>query len=126
MNLRTPLIAVMLTGLVILGHVFSIPPAYAAPASKSLHDLQMKIGETAKTGVIQAGRRGRRFRRYFRRPFMTLHFGRRYYDDDYYRYRHRYRRSYRGRCARWSRRCASNWGYGNDDYYGCLNYHGCR
>lgn len=28
-------------------------------------------------------------------------------------------------CRYWSRRCAENWGYGNEDYYGCLRYHGC-
>jgi hypothetical protein len=28
-------------------------------------------------------------------------------------------------CARWREACAENWGYGNNDYYGCLRYHGC-
>ena len=121
--------AFMLTGLVILGHGIVISPANAATAGKSLLNSQLKISETAKSGVIEAGRRGRRFRRFFRGPFITLRFGRRYYHDDYYPYRHRYRYRYRrsrGRCARWSRRCANNWGYGNNDYYGCLEYHGCQ
>lgn len=46
-----------------------------------------------------------------------------YYDDDYYHER----RSYSGgRCAHWRNRCADNWGYGNNDYYGCLRYHNCN
>lgn len=28
-------------------------------------------------------------------------------------------------CSRWREACAENWGYGNNDYYGCLRYHGC-
>jgi hypothetical protein len=39
-------------------------------------------------------------------------------------------RSYRSRgtsssCSYWSRRCAANWGYGNSNYYGCMQYEGC-
>jgi hypothetical protein len=28
-------------------------------------------------------------------------------------------------CRYWSGRCAANWGSGNNNYYGCLRYHGC-
>ncbi|MGF1619400.1 MAG: hypothetical protein ACFCUR_02160 [Rhodomicrobiaceae bacterium] len=28
-------------------------------------------------------------------------------------------------CGKWKAACAENWGYGNNDYYGCLRYHGC-
>ena len=30
-----------------------------------------------------------------------------------------------GSCARWRRRCQANWGYGNQDFWGCMRYHGC-
>ena len=73
-------------------------------------------------------------------PGITVYSGHypRYYHSRYYhprhryRYRYRYRRPYRryrtfgGRCARWSRACAANWGYGGPSYRGCLRYHGCR
>lgn len=38
---------------------------------------------------------------------------------------YRERREYYGGCRRWKSACAENWGYGNNDYYGCLRYHGC-
>lgn len=38
---------------------------------------------------------------------------------------YRERREYYGGCGRWKEACAENWGYGNEDYYGCLRYHGC-
>ena len=28
-------------------------------------------------------------------------------------------------CHHWRKACAENWGYRNNDYYGCLRYHGC-
>ncbi len=31
-----------------------------------------------------------------------------------------------GRCSYWANRCADNWGYRTNSYYGCLRYHGCR
>ncbi|MFN0263781.1 hypothetical protein ACKTEK_07880 [Tepidamorphus sp. 3E244] len=80
--------------------------------------------------------------------------GSRYYGNSHYRgghrsYRHRRRgsglsfyyyaprysyprrRTYRSRparnsCSYWSRRCTANWGYGNNDYRGCMRYYGCR
>ena len=30
-----------------------------------------------------------------------------------------------GDCDYWSNVCASQWGYGSDDYYGCMSYYGC-
>ena len=71
-------------------------------------------------------------------PGFNLHIGKypayRYYGPYNYQpyyapyYRpYTYRRSYSGgRCARWSRRCAANWGYRNRNYYGCMRYHRCR
>lgn len=51
------------------------------------------------------------------------------YRPRYYRYRYkrpkRYRR-YGSSCSRWSKRCGANWGYGNNNYAGCMKYHGCR
>lgn len=38
---------------------------------------------------------------------------------------YRERREYYGGCRRWKEACAENWGYGGNDYYGCLRYHGC-
>jgi hypothetical protein len=43
--------------------------------------------------------------------------------DAYVDYRER--RDDYGGCRRWRHACAENWGYGNNDYYGCLRYHGC-
>lgn len=59
-----------------------------------------------------------------------------YYPHHYYGHRRSYyRQSYRspkryrtygGRCARWSKRCAANWGRSRHDYNGCMRYHRCR
>lgn len=37
-----------------------------------------------------------------------------YYDDDF-----------GGQCVYWNRRCAANWGYRTNNYYGCMRYYGC-
>jgi hypothetical protein len=37
----------------------------------------------------------------------------------------RERREYYGGCRHWKNSCGDNWGFGSDDYYGCLRYHGC-
>jgi hypothetical protein len=29
-------------------------------------------------------------------------------------------------CRHWQKACGQNWGYGGNDYYGCLRYHGCE
>lgn len=29
------------------------------------------------------------------------------------------------RCEHWSNRCADNWGYRNNDYWGCMRYYDC-
>lgn len=68
-------------------------------------------------------------------PGVSIHIGRYphynygpyYYRPYYYRpYVYRPYRPYSSRCGYWSQRCAANWGYGNNNYYGCLRYHGCR
>jgi len=43
----------------------------------------------------------------------------------YLNYRERRSQDYRG-CGHWRRACSRNWGYGNNNYYGCLRYHGCN
>lgn len=54
------------------------------------------------------------FRR--RREYRQRH----HYDDDYEDDR---REGYS--CRHWKDACAENWGYGNNDYYGCLKYYSC-
>jgi hypothetical protein len=39
---------------------------------------------------------------------------------------YRARREYYGGCGHWKGACADNWGFGTDNYYGCLRYHGCN
>jgi hypothetical protein len=41
------------------------------------------------------------------------------------RYQSRPSRAVNRSCRHWSGRCAANWGPGNNNYYGCLRYHGC-
>lgn len=71
---------------------------------------------------LRRGRRrlhaGRRLRRRRRRPSVHFHFStpHHYYTP---------RRYYGGSCDYWAQMCASNWGYGNRNYYGCMRYHGC-
>ncbi|MEL6979773.1 MAG: hypothetical protein AAGM38_13975 [Pseudomonadota bacterium] len=31
-----------------------------------------------------------------------------------------------GACDYWANQCAGNWGVNNDNFYGCLRYHGCQ
>jgi hypothetical protein len=135
MKIRIPFAAAILTALVMVAHVLGVSSVNAATAGKALLHPAVKASEAAKSGVVEVKRRYRRGyrrhyrRRYYDRPYFGFYFGPYYYDRydyDYYPYRYRYRRSYRGRCSDWSRRCARNWGYGNNDYYGCLRYHGCR
>lgn len=60
------------------------------------------------------------------RPYYR-HYGPHYYRPYYYRpYIYRPYPSYSSRCSYWSRRCAANWGYRNNNYYGCMRYHRCR
>lgn len=66
---------------------------------------------------------------YFSRGRYPTHIGPGciYYGEPYHAYRSR-RGDYSGsrdRCSSWRRRCAANWGHGNEDYYGCMDYHGC-
>ncbi len=58
------------------------------------------------------------YRPYYYRPY--------YYPPRRYYRPYTYRRSYSGRCGRWSRRCAANWGHRGRNYNGCMRYHRCR
>lgn len=47
-------------------------------------------------------------------------------DRHYDRYYEPRRNYHRGRsCGYWADQCAQNWGYRNNNYYGCLRYYGC-
>lgn len=152
MSRKTFFVSAFLMGVLMLDHFGGASPANAAIAGKSLLNSAIKTNEAANTGVIEVKRRYRRgyrrhwrgyrhsywprryYRRHYRRryydgPFLGFYLGPYYYDRYYYDpypyYGYRYRR-HSSRCAYWSRRCARNWGYGNNDYYGCLRYHRCR
>jgi hypothetical protein len=65
---------------------------------------------------------------YYRRGYYPRHIGPGYiyYGYPYRSYSRSYSPSYGGRCSYWSRRCVANWGYGNEDYYGCMDFHRCQ
>lgn len=50
------------------------------------------------------------------RPYRPYY----YYDRPYYRPRVASRS-----CEYWRDRCIANWGYANNDFRGCMRYHGC-
>jgi hypothetical protein len=119
-------VAAFLTCLII-GNFAGASTARAMVAGKAAMDGRIQTSERLHAGMTEIRHR-RRFRPYFYiGPSIGLYIGRPYRDRYYarpYRYRS-YRRSYGGRCSYWARRCAENWGYRNNDYYGCLLYHGC-
>lgn len=103
--------------------------AFALP-SKSEAKTYLSFGYYGPGVSFYAGHYPYYYYPYRYRPYYYYGYRPRYYRYRYsyrrsYRYR-RYARRYRGRCARWSRRCAANWGYGGNDYRGCMRYHGCR
>lgn len=82
-----------------------------------------EAGKRGHFGVSSAG-----FSLYIGRGHYSPYYERRHYYRRYYRYR-RPAPSYRtrpSRCEHWSRRCAANWGYGNNNWRGCMRYHGCQ
>lgn len=48
-----------------------------------------------------------------------------YEEDDGRDYNDYDDRSNNNSCSHWKNACGENWGYNNNDYYGCLKYHGC-
>ncbi len=64
---------------------------------------------------------------YYSRGYYPTHIGPHYIFYGFpYSYRGGYYPSSRGRCSYWHRKCVANWGYENEDYSGCMNYHSCR
>jgi hypothetical protein len=58
--------------------------------------------------------RGNRYHRRSRGPSFSLTIpvpSRRYSDS--------------GSCSHWSQQCTNSWGYGNNNYSGCMRYYGC-
>lgn len=132
--------SLLLALLAVVGMASFGETAHAAPAGLSL----MTTGERGGNITVPAGYRGHG-------PRVQLHIGPSYrgfeypyyYDRGYYSrhigpgYVYHYpiyeRPAYdfaprhgSRRCAVWHRRCAANWGYGGDDYHGCLAYHRCE
>jgi len=99
---------------------FAMPGAKTAKAGSAItaaaQTLQLgeRISEVSHPHISKAGVR------------FHLYVGPRYRYHRRRYYRHRHYRRHRRSCRYWSRRCASNWGYRNSDYYGCMRYHGCR
>lgn len=111
-----PLIAALA---LVLG--FALPGATDARAASAIAAPAQSLALGQQIAGIQQShiqKAGVRFRLYIGPRYR--HYRRRHHRRRYYR-----RRS-RGRCGYWSRRCANNWGYRTDSYYGCLRYHGCR
>jgi hypothetical protein len=118
-------------GMVTLGMAATTASAAQAAASPaiSLQDLNSRLSPVTKAGE-DYGYRHYCVRQYFKcrdrwgdsggfRGCMQWRGCWEAYLD--YRARH----SHYGGCSRWKEACAENWGHGNEDYYGCLRYHGC-
>jgi hypothetical protein len=112
------------------------PVANAASAGQSF----LNAGESAGNNVIKIKRRSRGPRiippiapsylaydypYYYSRGHYPRHIGPGYIHHFLY-YRPAYHPKYGGRCSKWHRRCAGNWGHRNEDYRGCMDYHRCR
>ncbi|MEM8646860.1 MAG: hypothetical protein AAGF86_10995 [Pseudomonadota bacterium] len=98
-----------------------------------------RAARRARRGARRFRRNARRYRRgrRYRGPYIVLPsvaVPSYYYGDPYYDYDPYYYGGYDytpapapgGSCGRWSRRCTANWGYGNQNYWGCMQYHGCH
>ena len=62
---------------------------------------------------------------YSSRGYYPTHMGPGYIHLSYFRKSEDYRRN-GGRCSNWHRKCAANWGYRSENYYGCIDYHRCQ
>lgn len=113
------------------------PGANAGPAGQSF----LNPGESARNNVIEIQYRDRDRRihlpigpsylyydypYYYSRGYYPTHIGPGYVYDYPYNYTGDYYPRYDGRCSKWHRRCVANWGHRNEDYYGCMDYHGCQ
>jgi hypothetical protein len=111
-------------------------PMTAAPARA---DVAVDNGAVMNVAHYKY-RRYHNLNRYRYRSYRRRHYD--FYDDDFSFYGGAYYDGYPypafpydgyysqpdigGSCGYWGDQCAMNWGYGNNDYYGCLRYHGCR
>lgn len=111
------------------------PVADAASAGQSF----LHPGVSAGSNVIEIKRRGSGPRihlplgpgsvyydypYYYSRGYYPTHIGGYVYYP--YSYKHGHYAKSGGQCSKWHRKCAANWGEGNADYYGCMDYHGCE
>jgi len=150
---KNVILAGFFAGLLMLGGAGALSPAQATMVGKLAVDSRAVTSKNANSSVTEVGwRERRRYRRKWRRH-RGFERHRRYNRRHYRRYHRRrdndvhiglpllglglflghalsdrhYERRYRGGgCSHWRSRCANNWGYGNNNYYGCLRYHGCR
>jgi hypothetical protein len=131
------LFASMLTACLLAAGLAGLAPAANAASAGS---FVVNRGESAANNVIQI-----KYRR--RAPRVVFPIAPSYFAHDYPYYASRgyypthigpgyiypyplYSRSaysprYAGRCAKWHRKCTSNWGYKSEDYYGCMEHHRC-
>ena len=126
-------LSALLTCLLILTHIGGASTANAGVAGKSMLNPALQSSVAANSDIIEVTRRrhrhsrGPRFRFYFGPSYYSPYYYRPYYYRPYYYRPYSYRSSrYGSRCSYWRSRCAENWGYRNNDYYGCLRYHRCR
>ena len=113
-----------------------VPAADAAPLGQSISP----VGSSAANDVIEIENRGHRPRillprgpgqiyydypYYYSRGYYPTHIGPGYVYDSPYSYGEDYYPQHNDRCAKWHRKCTGNWGAGNEDYQGCMEYHDC-
>jgi hypothetical protein len=137
MSNRNLFASILMTCLLAVGFLGAAPSANAASAGQTF----LKPGDSARTHVIEVGRRRHGpwivfpiaptyraydYPYYYSRGYYPRHIGPGYiYYGSPYVYRRSYYPRHRNRCSYWHRRCVANWGPGNEDYYGCMNYHRC-
>ena len=145
MSARNLFASILMACLMAVGLACLTPVANAAPAGQSF----LHLGESARNNVTEIKYRHRhRHHHHHHRPKIFLPIGPSYlyYDYPYYYsrgyypysigpgyayygpsgYSDDYSPKYEGRCSHWRRRCVANWGSGNEDYYGCMQYHRCN
>lgn len=145
MSTRNLFTSILMACLMAIGLAALTPVANAAPAGQF---FQKNLGQSARNNVTEIKYRYRHGHHYHHRPKIYLPIGPSYlyYDYPYYYsrgyypysigpgyayygpsgYGDDYSAGYSGRCAHWHRRCVAKWGHGNDDYYGCMEYHRCE
>ena len=133
MRNRNLFVSILMACLLTAGFAGIAPVAKAAPIGPSLQNP----GAIAGSNLIEVKRRGhgvkihlpkgpayiyQDYPYYYSRGYYPTHIGGYVYYPSSSR---AYTSKYSGQCAKWHRKCAANWGKGNEDYYGCMNYHRC-